>query len=800
MNILNFVRKLSTGQKIVAFFLSLYFILWAISSPLIKHFAKPILLEKGLTLSSEASISFNPFLTQITVSDLSLLKGEENVLSIQKLIARVALYRIFFDEISVSEFTLTDGFINIKQNQEHLTVAGIDIKPADENNTASSAKPKIDNSDSAPSPYVFLLPKLTLNNFKINIENNDKTHSVKVNQLIIDDLSATELSQQASIEINSLIDDAELTLKVDAQLTQGKGNVYSELSVSEYPINKISHYVKELSELNGLFSLTSKQTISLTPEQIKLHINTASLTNKDLIVGYQEQFFTLENFKNDFYDIKITLDNNELTELSGTSQLNMANANVYYQESSQKLAHFDAFSLADISFHHDQAPQVNIAKLSINDIFASKNESIDLPAMVQLKQFAMTDILLSEKLIGIDQIILDTLGANIIVSKEKELANLVKLPAPEEKQEQADAINNEQKQETEVNEEKAEMLISLGSFSLINDNQISLIDNSVEPVKERKLFIDTLKVGSLSNDKNKQDQKTPFEMIGRSNKYAHFDFKGFAQPFANQQTFHLEGFLKELSLPAISRYVKQAVQMELKNGQLNTNVNVTLTGEELEGNVVVLLRGLETALANSEETGALIDQGALPFNMALGMLKDSNGDVELEVPLSGSTSDPNFGMSSIAGLITEKAIWMATQNYLMKTFIPYANIVSAAMSVGEFALKLRFEDLIYQEKQIIPNEAQQAYLQPFIALMQEKEDTRINICAISTPADIGLAVGTQVVDKKQIQQLKDIGEQREAAFKEYIIKHGNIASSRLLLCIPKIDSSEKAQPRIALSV
>ena len=186
--------------------------------------------------------------------------------------------------------------------------------------------------------------------------------------------------------------------------------------------------------------------------------------------------------------------------------------------------------------------------------------------------------------------------------------------------------------------------------------------------------------------------------------------------------------------------MKQAMQMELKSGQLNADLDVTLTGEELDGNVVVLLQGLETAIADSDEAGALIDQGALPFNMALGMLKDGNGDVELDVPLAGSTSDPEFGMSSIITLITQKAIWMATQDYLMTTFVPYANIVSAAMTVGEFALKLRFDDLEYQVKQIEPNDAQQEYLNSFIALMLDKEDTRVNLCAISTPADIGFKV------------------------------------------------------------
>ncbi len=799
MTLISFVKKLPIGQKIAVFILSLYFILWAISSPLIKHFAKPILIEQGLSISSEVSISYNPFLTQVTVSDLTVFKDDEKVLSAHKLIARVTLFRLLFDEIAVSKLTLTDGFLSITQTEKQLIIAGIDVKQkGNEDNQAATVNTQVEDDNSAASPYYISLPKLTFNNFKINVNNQGKPHHISLNELVINDLLASEQSQQANISIDSIVDEAKVTLVADAQLTQGKGDIHSELSISDYPIKKLAPYADDLSELSGLFSLTSKQIISLAPEQVKLHITEAELSNKNLVVDYQKQFFTLENFQNNLADVIFILENGELSELVGTSQLSMENANAYYQETSQKLAHFERLTVADISFHLEPTPTVKIASLLVDGIFASKNETIGLPPIAQLKQLSITDILLNEKHIDINQIILDTLTADIIVNKEKELANLVTLPITKSEQEEINQI--EDALEKEIIAPKAEMLISLDELSLINDNQIVLVDNSVEPVKERKLYIDTLHLAALSNAKDKQEQQTPFEFTGRSNKYAHFDFKGFTQPFAKQPIHHLQGFLKELSLPAVSRYMKQAMQMELKSGQLNTNIDVTLTGEQLDGNVTLLLQGLETSIADSNEAGALIDQGALPFNMALDMLKDSHGDVELDVPLSGSTSDPQFGMSSIVTLITQKAIWMATQNYLMTTFVPYANIVSAALSVGEFALKLRFDDLIYQSKQIEPNEDQQAYLQSFIALMQDKEDTRVNICAISTPADIDLSKDNQITDEKQTRQLKDIAEQREAAFKEYIIKHGNIASSRLLLCAPKIDSSEGAKPRIELSV
>lgn len=800
MNTTSFDKKspsfLSKLVKIIAAtFLGIYLIIWAISSPLSKYFIKPMLLEQGLTLSSGSSISYNPFLSQLTISDLTLFthqdEKKEKVFSIGELKVRLTLFKLLSDKVFISKFELNDAYLKVVKTPSQLIIAGIDL------NKESDKKPTKEVTESEPLLYQLILPQLTLNQFKIDINNDEKPHHITIEVLLISQVTADQSSQNALLNLKSEIDETPFGIEAKAEFEQGQGEISSQLSIRNYPIEKIQPYITDLSALSGLLSFSSKQHIKIAPEKFEVHISQADLKNNDILIGYQDQFFNLEKLENSINDLKLTLEKGDITQLSGTSQLTLNNANIYHGKPDQKLGYFKQLALKDISFHFVDAPHVTISSITMDEILGSENGETEHPPLVTLKQFNISDILISNKELSIDKIILDSLQSDVIIDKEKALANLVALPKEETKSEKEAETPQEDEQEKTTDE--SNFIISLNEFALINENQISLLDNSVEPVKQRDLYIDSLHLGAISNEASKQDELTPFELIGRSNKYAQFNFKGFAQPFSKQPKHHLEGSLKELSLPAVSRYMKQAMQMELKSGQLNTDVDVTLTGDQLDGNVVILLRGLETAIADSDEAGALIDQGALPFNMALGMLKDNNGDVELEVPLSGSTSDPNFGMSSIVSLITQKAIWMATKDYLMTTFVPYANIVSAAMTVGEFALKLRFDDLVYQTKQIEPNDAQQAYLKAFIGLMQEKEDTRVNICAISTPADISLSAGSKP-SKEQSSQLKGIGEQREAAFKDYMIKHGGIDSSRLLLCAPKIDTTEEAKPRIELSV
>ncbi|MGL1958067.1 MAG: DUF748 domain-containing protein [Colwellia sp.] len=809
---------------LLSIYLGVFLIIWAISSPVSKYFIEPELAKQGLTLSKETSLTFNPFLSQLTVTDLALYthnEHKEKVFEINKAVIRLTLIRLIFDEIFISQFSLDGGFLNVKHTSEQLIIAGIDLNKKDNKNTQNSEKNAKNDTEyeaeddaeknSSSFAYQVILPELDFSQIDIDISTNTIPHHLKINSLVVENLIASEQAQQAQLSLQTHVDSSPITLNADLKLVQGEGDINSKLAIKNYPLNKLTPYVKQLSALSGLFSFSSEQKISLSPAQLSVHVKNAKMSNKALMVEHQQQILTLENLQQTITDLMLTIEKDTITKISGTSQLELNQASLQPKDTSQIGAAFQQFSVNDISFHLKEYPTIKIASLVIDNISASKNEALNLAPLAQLQQFSMSDILVNEKQIALGTILIDTLESNIIVNKKKMLERIsaqstsTQATSPQSPSTKTLTRSGTPKGRKAENEAASDMSFSVKEISLVNGSKTSFIDNSVTPVYKRFLFIDKLHLGTLSNAI--KAQKTPFEIIGRSNKYANFNFHGFTQPFTSIPTHHIEGFLKEVSLPAISSYT-QAMKLELKSGQFGTDLNATLTGDKVSGDVVLKLHGLETAIADNPEVDSLIDQGALPLNMAINILKDSDGNVELGVPLSGSTSDPQFGLSSIVTLITQKVIWSATQDYLMKTFVPYANIVSVAMTVGELALKLRFDDLPYQAKQIAPNENQQAYLQSFIALMQNKEDTRVKLCAISTPKDLETSLsnsasqssGQEITDEKAISQLKAIAEQREHALKSYLIEHGKIDSARLLLCTPKIDSDEEAQPRIEISV
>ncbi|MFT5760315.1 MAG: hypothetical protein ACI9LM_005101 [Alteromonadaceae bacterium] len=814
--------------KLIAIFIGLYLLIWVVSSPAIKYFATPPLAELGLTLSDDSSISFNPFLMKLTIKDLALLKDQTKVAAVKRLEAQLALHKLIVDKIELQKFVIDGLFIKVEQVNDALTVAGVVLPAADKETEDPTVEP---SKTEQPSEFTYkiILPELVVTNstLAISIDNND--HDIVLNELLVTDVSATTQQQSAKVALAALIDQASLSLDADANFNQGSGTIDSNLSLSEYPLAKLQHFIKPLKQLSGHFSLNTKQQLSISPEKIQLSLNKAEISNTNLIAGDGFYIVKLQDLNNQINDFSLNLQNNAIAAIEGRAQLKLSGARLLSETDQQELLSFAQLSLQDISMQMSpateqtnlQQPQVNIAMLTLDTLLTSKNHDLELPPLATIKQVSISNIAASAQGLMIDEINIDSLNSDIILNKEKLIANLVAFSAKSESAVNDDVVNEEKaasqdsvKTEqtlastavipsddaTTTPQSEANFQISLHAFNVINNNQINFVDNSVDPVYKRVVYLDKIYLGALSNNQDAQENETPIELIGRSNEYAKFNFSGFIKPFAKAKTYHIKGGLSELSLPAVSTYMKDALQLELKSGQLNTDVDLTLIGDNIDGDVNFIVNGLDTTAANNDAVNMVKDQVSMPLNIALGMLMDGDGNLELGVPLSGKTSDPSFGLSSFIALITKKAAMSAAESYVMKTFVPYANIVSVAKSAGEFLLKVRFEDLPYEIKQVDPNGTQQVYLDQFIALMQDKTDTQVKLCAISVPQDIGLADGIEIKDKDKIKQLKSLGEQREQAFKAYVIKHGTINSARMLLCSPKIDSSKDAKPRMVISV
>jgi hypothetical protein len=416
----------------------------------------------------------------------------------------------------------------------------------------------------------------------------------------------------------------------------------------------------------------------------------------------------------------------------------------------------------------------------------------------------INNIIASEAGLSVERVGLAGLAVNARLDKNKDLSSLVTLPEQPQAKTQSKVVDDKPKQVGKLVTDEAVQVhieptftIALKEFSLDKDININFLDESVTPRYKRNFAIKTLTVKNVDN--TKPNDETTFSLIGESQEYAHFNLSGFAKPFAEKQVTHVEGYFKEMSLPAVSTYMQEALDYVFDSGQLDLAVNVTLDGEDIDGDMDILMRGVELTAAEDEEVGSMMDQTAIPFSVALGMLKDRDGNIELGLPLSGNTSSPSFGLSGFVALLVRQAALSAAQDYLLTTFVPYANVVSIALTAGDMLLTIRVNDLEYPAMDAELQPEHQVFLSEFSQLLKDRESESITLCAVATAADLGKPAGEKITETADKEKLKALSLARMHNFKKHMITTEQLASSRLLLCTPQIDSDEEAKPRLTFT-
>lgn len=795
-----YLKRLS--KFLVIALVALYFLIWLLSPVIIRSVVNNYGLPKPLSLTSASSIRYNPFTAHLTISDLEIKTNEQgSALKLQSLDAQIHLHQLLFDKIYVAEFSLSGIFVPVTINEASLNIAGFELMnetPLTKEQEAEAAQPTAD------FPYQVIIPELTLTNAQIEIDYFSHKHNVQLNDLSLANILLSEDKHEIRLNLKSEFNDAPIEIALDGGLFQQQGKFDVNLKATDVALSSAKAFLpSSISAFDGKVSYSSQMSLNIAKHHTSAEISDLLLLIEDLYIEQDDLLIEVENQQIQAKNTAILVQPN--TPISINTSLDyVANGMVAKSTANEALlADISQLTVDGLTVDYQQdIPKINVSRIQFNDSKFSENQHIKMPALAAFKQLVLTNIIYDPELIAVDSITLSGLLAHILLDKEKGMATLVKLNSKVAKNDEdlnkpsqtADntVISNEAS--LEETEKSAKLVFKLVQFTFLDEAVINFSDRSVTPSYERDLIISQLSLSDI--DSSKPEQEVLFSMKGKSDKYASLDVKGNGFPFAAEQKFSVDATVKELSLPGVSSYIKNALKYEIESGQLDIKIKAGLTGTQLNGDVDLLLRGIEFTAADDHETGTIVDQTSVPFNIALGMLKDSDGNVELSVPLAGDTSAPSFGFSGFLTLLVKQATMSAAKDYLITTFVPYASVMKVAMAAGEFALKLRINDLNYQPGETALSAEQLEFSRQMSVMLADRENINVKLCAIATASDIELADASQAHQAENITRLKAISQQRVEIFKAHMVEELNVPSAKLLFCTPQIDSAKGAKGRI----
>lgn len=359
-------------------------------------------------------------------------------------------------------------------------------------------------------------------------------------------------------------------------------------------------------------------------------------------------------------------------------------------------------------------------------------------------------------------------------------------------------------------DQEAPMQISIGQLRVAGDSQIRFRDQSTKPAFSTEIALQQLQINRLDTT-----AQTPAEFLLdlKLNSFTRLNLKGDTNLLAGGEDARWQGELEQLDLPRISPYSIDYTGYYLNSGQLYLTSNGSLQQGQIEGENNIRINRLEVEVADQEQMAKFSKQLSMPLGTAISILQDSDDNIELDVPISGSLDDPDFGLQSVVKLLAGKGLKQAAFSFLTKSLQPYGTLISlagSALAEGAF--------VTLQPVGFSPGEAQLSnegldYLAKISTMMADRKGMRLNICGQAVQQDQQLIAGqlqleneareepltAEALAELEQEQLVALAQQRSDAVKAVLLQ--TLPGDRLFSCfpVPSLDQPE-TPPQVLLAL
>ncbi|MDR1227647.1 MAG: DUF748 domain-containing protein [Azoarcus sp.] len=189
--------------------------------------------------------------------------------------------------------------------------------------------------------------------------------------------------------------------------------------------------------------------------------------------------------------------------------------------------------------------------------------------------------------------------------------------------------------------------VSVKRISIGNSN-IAFSDRYIRP--NYNAFLGNLS-GELTGLSSDRGTLAKLDLQGRAGRSAPLAIKGAFNPFRQDRHLDIAAEVKDFELPALSGYSGRYVGYGISRGKLSATLNYRIENRKLSAENHVFLDQL--TFGDAVESP---DATHLPVRLAVALLKNARGEIDFDLPVSGTLDDPEFSvfglvLRAIAGLI-----------------------------------------------------------------------------------------------------------------------------------------------------
>jgi uncharacterized protein involved in outer membrane biogenesis len=308
-------------------------------------------------------------------------------------------------------------------------------------------------------------------------------------------------------------------------------------------------------------------------------------------------------------------------------------------------------------------------------------------------------------------------------------------PAPPEKPDAAP------KPATPAANDAAPKAISIGKINLQNGN-IDFSDFFIKPNYNANL---TGVQGVISE--LKPEAPGDLDLQARLDNAAPVEIKGKINPLSKELFLDIIADAKDIELSPMTPYSVKYVGYGIERGKLSFNVKYKLENRKLSAENKIILNQLTFGEKTESPTAT-----KLPVLLAVALLKDRNGVIDVDLPISGSLDDPQF---SVGGIVLRIIINLITR----AVTAPFSLLASAfGGGSGEELSYIEFDD-----GRANLNQAGQAKIATLAKALNNRPALNLEITGRVDPlTDLDGLKRVGIERKVKAQKLKDLVRKGES--------------------------------------
>jgi hypothetical protein len=198
-------------------------------------------------------------------------------------------------------------------------------------------------------------------------------------------------------------------------------------------------------------------------------------------------------------------------------------------------------------------------------------------------------------------------------------------------------------------------------------------DHAISPVQT--IYWQDVRV-DLSDVGYPLERPTAFALHAFNMDGAPIEVSGTTEQQHNQLVTRVHGAIDHMTLTRFNAYLAPVLGYQVRKGAVSVKWELMMPGDLLQANANVTLHDL--GLSGKQSTSDLEQQIGLPMSLMIALLKDLNGNINLQLPVEGRWGEPGFRLGG--------ALWQAIRDVLIGAVTSPLKLLGAVFS-GEDTLE-----------------------------------------------------------------------------------------------------------------